>query len=385
MIEDNLNNSNTVIVRRDPKEDEEKFHALLVKELDKYPKSQPCDAVKFVFQGLFGGGHLIKDFYYCLERIEDEGSNLTAEQYSYPEVEKISGEYSRLNLSVLTKLPYNVVGKMFMDSSKGEEKSPEKKEAFLFSLQLIKDMSEKGETPFSALEAKNYIDSYIDEVNKTGEPFPVSHSKEYTDAYHPAYRVVKNVYADNLEVFVRLSRLIATGNFVSCAIDGMTASGKTEFAEALSNIFECNIFHTEDFRLPPVMRTKVNMSGISTDFDLDRFKKEIIDHLQDTESFSYGIYNVEKRKCDKRKAVAPQRLNVVEGLYSMHPKLGKYYDLGIYVDADDVYQAKVISEKYGVIGYRQFAEASMVIEKKYLESNNIRLLADLVINCSENY
>lgn len=65
----------------------------------------------------------------------------------------------------------------------------------------------------------------------------------------------------------------------------------------------------------------------------------------------------------------------------MHPKLGKYYDLSIFVDSDDVVQARILSARYGAVGYRQFAEASMVKEKKYLEENNIRLSADIVTKC----
>lgn len=383
MIQHQLALPGTIIVTPDPRDHEKDFHILLVNEFNKYPKMKPCDAVKLVFQGLFGGGHLIKDWFYCLERIENEGSDLTAEQYMYPEIERISEEYSRMNLSVLTRLPYDVVGRMFMKSNEAEEKTAEKKEVFLFSLQMIKDMSEKGESPFTYKEATEYIDSYIEEVNKTGEPFAPHHSKEYVEAYKPAYRVVKNTYCDNLEIFVKLSRLYSSGNFASCAIDGMTASGKTKLAELIAGIFQCNVFHTEDFRLPPVMRTKSAMHGIGSDFDIDRFKSEIVDHLQDTESFSWGVYNPEKGKYDKRKAVAPERLNIVEGLYSMHPKLGKYYDLGICVDSDDVVQARILSSKYGAEGYRQFAEASMVKEKKYLDENNIRLSADIVIDCVE--
>ncbi len=371
----------TIIVEPDPRENEQNFYLLLGNQFNQYPKMKPCDAVKLVFQGLFGGGHLIQDWFYCLERIESDGSNLTTEQYMYPEVERISDEYSRMNLSVLSRLPYDVVGRMFMKSNEAKEKTAEKKETFLFCLQMIKDMSEKGETPFTYREAAEYIDAYIDEVNKTGEPFAPHHSEEYVRAYKPAYRVVKNIYCDNLEIFVRLSRLYSSGNFSSCAIDGMTASGKTKLAEIISGIFECNVFHTEDFRLPPVMRTKSAMHGLTDDFDTERFKTEIIDHLQDTESFSWGVYNPEKGKYDKRKAAAPERLNIIEGLYSMHPKLGKYYDLSIFVDSDDVVQARILSARYGAVGYRQFAEASMVKEKKYLEENNIRLSADIVTKC----
>lgn len=76
------------------------------------------------------------------------------------------------------------------------------------------------------------------------------------------------------------------------AIDGMSASGKTTLGQQLKNHFlKANLFHMDDYFLQPHQRTPDRLAETGGNVDYERFKDEIIFHLNDKNGFSYQIYD----------------------------------------------------------------------------------------------
>jgi uridine kinase len=349
---------------------------ILLQQFKKYPLMEVCDAVKLLFQSEFGGGHAVSDEYFCMKRIEDEGSNLSIEQLSEPYFEEIGGGYSRINLSSLKVIPVEVLGKMFIVSSENNLGTADE---FEKKLNLLRNLCEEGKTAFSADTLNKYLENY----RKTGY-HPVSHSKTYTENYHPAYRVVRNEYCRYLDVFIRISRIYKDGYEVTVAIDGQSASGKTTLAKLISTVFDCNIFHTDDYFLPLELKTKDRLGEIGGNMDYRRFKNEICENLNSGKPFVYQIYNCQTARLDKRIAVAPKRLNIIEGAYSMHPTLQKYYELKIYLGIEPVYQAERILERNGEEMFRRFATEWIPKENEYIEKMNIMFKCDLAYGINKH-
>ena len=53
----------------------------------------------------------------------------------------------------------------------------------------------------------------------------------------------------------QINMLLEEKNFVIVAIDGKCTSGKTTLASQLAEIYDCNVFHMDDFFLRPEQRT----------------------------------------------------------------------------------------------------------------------------------
>lgn len=161
----------------------EKMIEIIKQHAERYPLMQPQDAVKLLYQGEFGGGHLISSPSASLKRLEEEYA-LTP-QTDAPLTESIGNGIVRVNLCALDANSVSVIklNDVFVRSSaevKGDLAQFKGKLSWLIEFQRS-----CGVFAFSADELAAYLSEYA----HLGFP-PVSHSDIYRKAYSPAYRVV---------------------------------------------------------------------------------------------------------------------------------------------------------------------------------------------------
>ncbi len=165
----------------------EDFEKILIYHFEKYPLMMPIDAVKLCYQSAFGCGHLVKNKDFVLSMLKKELSE-TAPDLCAQLYEPIGGGYVRLNLhkAKAEKIPEEKIAEIFMESANSGEKTD-----FEPKLELLKKLAEEGRTPFSEKVLSEYLSGYNGEM--------VSHSEEYRRAYSPAYRVVLEKLAGDLQ------------------------------------------------------------------------------------------------------------------------------------------------------------------------------------------
>lgn len=154
-----------------------KFHAV------RYPLMEPGDVVKLIYQNEFGGGHLIQDRARCLAYLRQEWRT-TPKDPLCPLWEPIGGGLVRVNLAAVEEIGWLEDG--FFQSARelcGNMAS------FLGKLSLVRDLTGKGIFSFPTGALEDYLGRY----QAMGCP-PVSHSEGYRNAYHPAYRVIREEY-----------------------------------------------------------------------------------------------------------------------------------------------------------------------------------------------
>lgn len=153
------------------------FHAV------RYPKMEPQDAVKLIYQNEFGGGHLIRDEESCLSYLQRE-YEATAQSPDVPLSEDIGNGLVRISLAALDAHDYapEQLGRDFIRSAALHTGS---RDRFLQKLELLRKMTEDGALPFPI----DTLDLYLCEYANAGYPM-VSHSCAYRAAYNPAYRIV---------------------------------------------------------------------------------------------------------------------------------------------------------------------------------------------------
>ena len=155
----------------------------------KYPKMEPTDALKLIYQNEFGGGHLIRDPQAALDYLRREYAAV-AHNAAAPLCEDIGGGILRISLAALPETQLECLGQCFLASAAAHRGSID---SFLSKLALLRAVTFAGCMPFS-MEA---LDAYLKEYRNAGFP-AVSHSEAYRRAYTPAYRIVrKDLWMNN--------------------------------------------------------------------------------------------------------------------------------------------------------------------------------------------
>lgn len=159
----------------------EELEQILREHALRYPKMEPADAVKLIYQNEFGGGHLVKDEKTCLDFLYREYASVTKDP-SIPLYDPIGNNIVRVNLAALEETALEQLGKEFIRSAAAHQGNPER---FLEKLEVLCRVTERGVFAFRSDALKAYLKEYAAD----GYPI-VSHSQVYRASYQPAYRIV---------------------------------------------------------------------------------------------------------------------------------------------------------------------------------------------------
>ena len=165
-------------------------------------------------------------------------------------------------------------------------------------------------------------------------------------------------------LFCRIDQLIQQKKHGLVAIDGNSAAGKSTLAKLLKSVYSCNIFSMDDFFLRPVQRTRDRLAEPGGNIDYERFSEEIIEQLKSGEPFIYRPYDCQVQKLAEKVIVTPNLLNVVEGVYSLHPYFDEIYDIKVFLGLNSEEQRRRLLERNPGL-YDRFIEEWVPMENKY--------------------
>ena len=165
----------------------------------------------------------------------------------------------------------------------------------------------------------------------------------------------------------KIDELLMQKDIVIVAIDGKCTSGKTTLAVKLAEIYDCNVFHMDDFFLRPEQRTPERFAEVGGNVDYERFKEEILIPLQDGKRFSYRPFDCSTFTLANPVTVIPKQLNIIEGTYSHHPYFGNPYDLKVMLTVTPELQRERILQRPAFL-HQRFFEQWIPMENRYFES-----------------
>ena len=174
----------------------------------------------------------------------------------------------------------------------------------------------------------------------------------------------------------QIDGLLAEKDMVIMAIDGKCTSGKTTLASKLAEIYDCNVFHMDDFFLRPEQRTLERFAEVGGNVDYERFQEEVLLPLKNGKAFSYRPFDCSTFTLAGPVAVNPKKLNIVEGTYSHHPYFCNPYDLKILLTVDKETQRQRILER-PIFLHKRFFEEWIPMENRYFDGFCIRSKCDM--------
>lgn len=329
-----------------------------------YKKLSPRDAVKLAYQSVFGPEHMISDANAAANRLFDEYSKTGHDR---PFRTENLGRFSRVYLdSPLTDAELSLVGKIFINSAA----SPKGDTAeFSEKLDIIARLAGNGELPFGYGEFAAFRAEY-----EKDDPKAVSHSDEYRNEYHPAYRLVDSKYVRLLPLIFAVSKRESA----VLALDGRAASGKTTAAKLIAELFGGKVVHLDDFFLPFEKRTPERLAEPGGNLDRERFLEEVVPNVRG--EFSYRVFDCQSGGFrENPRKIGKSKLLICEGAYSLHPAFGKYYDISAFSAIAPEEQQKRILARNGERMWQNFRERWIPMEEKYFETFNIAEKCDFII------
>lgn len=327
-----------------------------------YPAMEPQDFCKLAYQSEFGPAHLMGSPDAALDALREEW-NRSGTEAGPPE--PIGGGLCRFHitkaLSPVWELP--LVGRLFHRTAMLAKGSPEG---------LAEKLSQLSALPVPGLEA------YLERFRREGCP-PVHHSEAFRKAYDPHYRVLRMDFARFLPALVPLEKLAQSGRArqgrpVLAAIDGRCGSGKTGFAALAGDVLSCpgGVVHMDDFYLPPERRAENWMEVPAGNMDLERFREEVL---------LGGVCRPYDCRTGRFKDPVELRepLLIVEGTYSQHPSLARFYNAKLFFTCAREEQTRRLQLREGDY-FPTFDRIWRTLEERYFTAYGIESGAGLVVD-----
>ena len=165
----------------------------------------------------------------------------------------------------------------------------------------------------------------------------------------------------------KIDMLLGEKDFVIVAIDGKCTSGKTTLASKLAELYDCNVFHMDDFFLRPEQRTPERFAEVGGNVDYERFREEVLLPLKSGKAFSYRPFVCGTFELTDPVAITRKLLTIIEGTYRLHPYFGNPYDLKVLLTVDEETQRQRILERPTFL-HKRFFEEWIPMENRYFDA-----------------
>ncbi len=342
---------------------------VLSQHFSAYPEMQIQDIFKFIYQSSFGCEHMVSSLEKATDYISEEYNKGFWED---TEIVDLDGDYCRVPISYINRgLSPQTFGKLFYLSAKKEENGQAE---LIEKLEKAKQLVCENKLPFGIDEFEKAVKNW--EVQ--GYP-AVHHSEKFRNEYKPAYRVISKRFIPFLPLIIEIDSLLKKGK-VKIAIEGGSASGKSTLAEILGDIYVCTTLHMDDFFLQMHQRTPERFNEAGGNIDRERFLNEVLIPLKKGEKINYRPFDCSTMTIKEGEIIAPQKLTVIEGAYSMHPEFSSVYDFSVFLDISPQAQEERILKRNGQIMAQRFFNEWIPLENKYFSAFNIKEKCDMIIS-----
>ena len=319
----------------------------------RYPNQKLQDLIKLNYQAILGSGHLISNIQDNYQYLLKEYKSIQFDK-NHILYEEISDELVRVHLEAIEEKYLKLYHFLFMKSV-----------SIKHELNQLLDVLNKIRND----DNSNEIDEYI----KNGCPM-VSHTDSFREEYHPHYRLMNKDYIQYIDVLKK----IEDEQIKLIRIDGMAGSGKSTLANLISEYFDYQIIHIDDFFLQKHQRTQERLNEIGGNLDYERFIEEVIVPINNHQDFIYQVFDCSCMELNDKKSIFIDKGMIIEGSYSLHPKFN-LDSFNIFLEIKEELQRKRIYKRNGEFLYHKFIHEWIPKEKIYFKTFNIKDKANIII------
>lgn len=341
--------------------------AFLLEQCRRYPALQVQDLLKGLHQSAFGCGHFVTD----------AGMELLRQELLCPggraDIEPLDGDYCRVHLGYLKEsgLAPETLFRLFVLSAREPSEETNRLEG---KLAALLEAAEGGALPFSPAEVRGAVEDW------RSRAFPaLHHSPAFRAAHHPAYRVIRKDFARLLPLLAAIDQRRADRERVLVAIEGGAGSGKSTLADLLARIWDCNVFHMDDYFLRPEQRTPERLAEVGGNVDRERFYQEVLRPLTQGGTVRFQRFDCRTGSLQPQAEAGPKALTIVEGAYSTHPAFGDCYDLSVFLRIPPELQRQRILARNGKAWGQRFFDEWIPMEQRYFEQTRVLERCDLIL------
>lgn len=361
----------------------------------RYPLMEPQDFCKLAYQSEFGPAHMTESPDKTLAALLAERKE--AGTGPLP-LEPIGNGLCRIHitqaLSTLSDLP--LIGRMFSLTTACTQGT---------DADLADKLAQLEALPVPGME------DFLAEYRRRGCP-PVRHSETFRNAYQPHYRVVRMDYAgflpalgvldrfarEHYAAWLRLSHSEGVRSSADLrkrgvkpyliAVDGRCGSGKTGFADIAAQLIPgfMHVIHMDDFYLPWEARAEDWKDHPAGNMDLERVRTQILDPVRAGRPLAYPPILQAAAETTQDLDGEPIETDpddvemiLIEGTYSQHPSLAKYYDWMLFLTCGHEEQTRRLQAREGDY-YPTFNSLWRALEERYFAACGTESKAHMVID-----
>ena len=163
------------------------------------------------------------------------------------------------------------------------------------------------------------------------------------------------------------------------AIEGRAAAGKTTFASQLAGSMGLTPVQIDDFFLPPELRTPERLATPGGNVHHERFAQEVLPHLQSGQAFQYRKFDCTIMDYNGMAEIVAHPWRIVEGVYSLHPALGDYATIRIFIDVTPEVQEARIKARNSPQMVENYLTKWIPMEEAYFGAYKVQEGADIVL------
>lgn len=177
-------------------------------------------------------------------------------------------------------------------------------------------------------------------------------------------------------LFKAIDVAVSSHDDLIIAIDGYSTSGKSTLADLICQKYNANVFHMDDF-FRSQSQGKSNLDYASN-IDFERLKAEVILPLSKKYEVEYKAFNCRTQKYMESVHKSYQKINVIEGAYSMHPEISSSYKMKVFLTSTYIQQLRRIIKRNGFKDIKMFIQKWIPYERRYFKHFKIKQQSDYI-------
>ena len=343
------------------------FSRILEEHRARWPQMEPRDYVKLAYQSELGAEHLLADPQQLYARLLEEWSAVPADA-PVRSPEPIGGGLVRFHLNHIPDpaalaQAASLLTQLFVLTARSHTGTGE---GLGEKLALLRTLDVPG------------MEEYLEPYTAVGCP-AVHHSDAYRAAYAPAYRLLRTDWANWFTVIWAVWEHLSSGAPLVLSIDGQCGSGKSRLAAVLADLFDCEVFHTDDYYLPPDRRAADWMQRPAGNMDLDRIRTEVLQPCAEGRPAVRRRYDCQTGAFTEAEAVPHKPFTILEGSYSQHPDLAEFYHMKLFLTCPEPERRRRLMEREGDY-FPTFERLWMPLEAQYHQAFGLPAPDTLVLD-----